>query len=65
MSVGEYSMRAFRPSHYAEPEMHDDEAAMARQANLEMYAMRAEAGLPLFEAESESERARPAGEHAA
>jgi hypothetical protein len=33
----------------AETDLDDEEAALARQANLEAYSLRAKAGLPLFE----------------
>jgi hypothetical protein len=42
-------MRGYRPSTLAEQDQQDEEAAVARQANMELYAMRAQMGLPLFE----------------
>jgi hypothetical protein len=38
----------------SEAEFDDEEAALARQANLERYSLRAQAGLPLFEAPSQA-----------
>ncbi len=41
-------MRAFRPSHFSQEEDYDEDADRARQDNLRIYTLRAQAGLPLF-----------------
>jgi len=43
-------MRAFRPSSFGEQDEFDDDALRAKLLNVQHYAERAEAGLPLFEA---------------
>lgn len=42
-------VRGFRPSHYGLVEEPCDEAELVRLANIEVYAKRASAGLPIFE----------------
>jgi hypothetical protein len=44
-----HSIRAFRPSHYGQADEYVEEVQLEKLANLEVYAHRAEAGLPLFE----------------
>jgi hypothetical protein len=41
-------MRAFRPSHFSQAEDYDEDADRAKQDNLRIYTLRAQAGLPLF-----------------
>jgi hypothetical protein len=41
-------MRAFRPSYFAREEDFSDEADQTKQDNVQIYAKRAQAGLPLF-----------------
>lgn len=42
-------MRAFRPSQFGRHEDVDEEAEQVKLVNLQHYAQRAQAGLPLFE----------------
>lgn len=42
-------IRGYRPSAFGLPEEESDEAEVVRLANLEVYAKRASAGLPIFE----------------
>ena len=50
MSVdGGQSIRGCRPGRYGTPEEECDEAEVVRLANVEVYARRVRAGLPLFE----------------
>ena len=42
-------MRAFRPSRFAPADEYDEEHQQAKEENLERYAKRAEAGMPLFD----------------
>ncbi len=42
-------MRAFRPSRYAPVENLEEDHQSAKDVNVEVYAKRAEAGIPLFE----------------
>ena len=46
---GERSIRGRRPGRYGMPEDESDEAEVVRLANVEAYARRVRAGLPLFE----------------
>jgi hypothetical protein len=47
-------MRAFRPSRYGRQEEAEQDSDRAKQANLQRYVQRAQAGLPLFEKASNS-----------
>jgi hypothetical protein len=42
-------IRAFRPSRFARLDDFDDESERIKEANLQMYAERAQAGVPLFD----------------
>ena len=42
-------MRAFRPSYFTPAEEFEEDEQRAKDANVERYAERAEAGLPLFD----------------
>ena len=42
-------MRAFRPSHFAPAEEYEEEHQHVKDSNVEVYAKRAAAGVPLFE----------------
>ena len=42
-------MREFRPSRYAPVEEYEEDDQRAKDANLQVYAERAAAGVPLFE----------------
>lgn len=42
-------VRGFRPSHFGVEEEPCEEAELVRLANIETYARRASAGLPIFE----------------
>jgi hypothetical protein len=46
---GGRSIRGYRPSLFGLPEDPSEEAEIIRLANLELYARRARAGLPIFE----------------
>ena len=59
-------MRAFRPSRFTLPDECDEDAERARLENVEVYAARAKAGLPLFDKDLlredvESRNAKSAG----
>lgn len=41
-------MRAYRPSLFAREQDHQDGEEQIREANVQMYAKRAQVGLPLF-----------------
>lgn len=43
-------MRAFRPSQFGRNDEVDEEAEQVKLENVQLYAQRARAGLPLFEA---------------
>ena len=47
------SVRAFRPSTYSRVEDADKDSQREKLAKLAIYALRAEAGLPLFESTDE------------
>ena len=49
MYFGGQTFRAFRPSHFAQPDELGEEGDQARQANIRLYRERAAAQLPLFE----------------
>jgi len=49
MSVGGRSVRAYRPSNYAAYNEADEEELREREQNVQVYAERARAGLPLFD----------------
>jgi len=49
MLNGGQRMRAFRPSRFTPNDSFDEELEQAKEANLQRYAARAEAGLPLFD----------------
>ena len=55
MMNGGRCMRAFRPSYYSAAEEHDEAVIQAKLLNLEAYAARVAAGLPLFETAPETE----------
>ena len=42
-------MRAFRPSRFAPVEENEEDRHPVKEANMEVYARRAEAGMPLFD----------------
>jgi hypothetical protein len=42
-------MRAFRPSQFAPAEEVEEDQQRVKDANVKVYAKRAEAGMPLFE----------------
>jgi hypothetical protein len=42
-------MRAFRPSRFAPVDEYEEEHQLAKDANVEVYAKRAAAGMPLFD----------------
>ena len=42
-------MRAFRPSRFAPAEEYEEEDQRAKDAKVELYAKRAQAGMPLFD----------------
>lgn len=54
MSGTNHSVRAFRPSVYRRAEDSDIDTQREKLAKLEIYALRAEAGLPLFETSDEN-----------
>jgi hypothetical protein len=56
-----HSIRAFRPSRYAPADECEEELQREKLANMELYASRAEAGLPLFDAASHFVGAAVAG----
>jgi hypothetical protein len=43
-------MRAFRPSRFAPPDEHEEDHERDKAENVQRYAKRAAAGIPLFEA---------------
>ena len=43
-------MKAFRPSRFAPPDEHKEDEERDRAENVQRYAKRAAAGMPLFEA---------------
>ena len=43
-------MRGYRPSRFAPPEEFEEDHQLAKDANLKIYAQRAQAGMPLFDA---------------
>ena len=47
-------IRGFRPGRYGVSEEECDEAEVVRLANVELYARRVRAGLPLFEEPADS-----------
>jgi hypothetical protein len=49
MYIAGRSVRAYRPSRCVSHEQFEDDAERDRLANLALYALRAEAGLPLFD----------------
>jgi len=49
MINGGRCVRAFRPSRFSANDECDQEAGKAKAMNLELYAARVEAGLPLFD----------------
>jgi hypothetical protein len=58
MSNVSQSIRAFRPSHCAPAdEVEEETVQLEKLANLALYAIRARAGLPLFDVESAAESA--------
>lgn len=42
-------MRAFRPSHFAPADAYEEDDQRAKDANVQIYAERAEMGAPLFD----------------
>jgi len=44
-----WSIRAFRPSHFAGDDEYDEDGQRAKEANVQLYTQRVEAGLPLFD----------------
>ena len=44
----EWPIRGYRPGRYGLPEEEDDQAQVTRMANVEIYAKRVKAGLPIF-----------------
>jgi len=42
-------MRAFRPSRFAPADAYEEDDQQAREENVRRYALRAQAGMPLFE----------------
>jgi hypothetical protein len=49
MSIGGRTFRAFRPSRYARQDEMEEESGLAKEANIEVYMQRAQAGQPLFD----------------
>ena len=49
MSLGGRTFRAFRPSRFARQDELEEEDTQVKQAKIQIYAERAEAGQPLFE----------------
>lgn len=51
MSIGGRTFRGFRPSYFCryEEDLEEEDAQQVKQAMIQLYAQRAEAGLPLFE----------------
>ncbi len=49
MSIGDRSIRAYRPSDYAAFIEADEEELYEREQNVQVYAERARAGLPIFD----------------
>ena len=51
MSIGGRTFRGFRPSHFCrhEEDLEEEDAQQVKHAMIQLYARRAEAGLPLFE----------------
>ena len=47
--VGGRPIRGYRPSRYGCPDEEDELTELARLANVEAYAKRASAGLPIFQ----------------
>jgi hypothetical protein len=43
-------MKAFRPSQFAPPDEHEEDKERDKAENVQRYAKRAAAGMPLFEA---------------
>jgi hypothetical protein len=43
-------MRAFRPSRFAPPDEHEEDHERDKAENVQRYAKRAAAGIPLFDA---------------
>lgn len=48
MSDG-WNIRAFRPSYFAGDDEYDEDGLRAKEANVQLYTRRVEAGLPLFD----------------
>jgi len=49
MVNGGRNLRAFRPSHFSPSDECDEVTERAKAQNMQLYAARVEAGLPLFE----------------
>jgi hypothetical protein len=49
MSIGGRTFRAFRPSRYTRQDETEEENGLAKEANIEVYMQRAQAGQPLFD----------------
>ena len=52
MVNGGRCIRAFRPSYFAAAEDYDEDTLRAKEVNVELYAERVQAGLPLFDSAS-------------
>ena len=53
MSLVGRTFRAYRPSSYSQSDDLQEQPDMDRQAKITLYLKRAEAGLPLFEADEQ------------
>ena len=49
MSLGGRTFRAFRPSRFARQDELEEDDSHVKQAKIQLYSERAEAGQPLFE----------------
>ena len=57
MSIGGRTFRGFRPSHFGRQDDDlEEDAQQVKRAKIQLYAQRAQAGLPLFEPASVAKR---------